>query len=194
MSTKYINLTGTTKWVNGAYGGLFEPDPKYGNFVVRLYPDPASWDKFKKSGLRLEPKTDEDGDYVQFRRAEQKLMKKELVNFGRPKVFFKEGVEPTRNIGNGSTIEVNVAVYDTREGKGHRLESVKVIELVEFNREGPSGGFVEYTGDEGPREKPVAQPEEETNNDTGGKPFNDDVPFDVDPPKKSASPFKKMSR
>lgn len=195
MATKYVNLTGTTKWVNGKFGGLFEADPKYGNFSIRLYPDPASWEKFKKSGLRLEPKTDDDGDFIVFRRPEQKLMNKELVVFGRPKVYFKEGVEPTRAIGNGTTIEVNLAVYDTREGKGHRLEAVRVLDLVKFEASsgGADSGFVELI-DEG-----QAEPQSE-----GDKPKedpNDELPFDVEPKKdttvaksQSASPFKRMSR
>lgn len=152
MATKYVSLKGTTKYVNGQYGGLFEADQKYGNFQIRLYPDTESWEKYKKSGLRLEPKNDEDGDYLTFRRPEQKLLNKELVNFGRPKVFFKEGIEPTKNIGHGSTIEVNVAVYDTREGKGHRLEAVRVLELVEYNRDGPVGNFIELKDDVGDAE------------------------------------------
>lgn len=203
MATKYYSFTGVTKWVNGQYGGLFEPDPKYGNFSVILYPDPKSWDRFKQSGLALEPRTDEDGDSIRFRRPEQKLMKKELVKFGRPKVFFKEGIEPTRDIGNGSTIEVNVAVYDTGQGKGHRLESVRVLDLVKYERGGAVGNFIEYTED-GEGSKPV----EEVSSDTSVKkpvkqetpPWEDEVPFgekentEVEEPetkKPSASPFRK---
>lgn len=41
-------------------------------------------------------------------------------------------------IGNGSEVEVTVAVYDTQMGKGQRLESVKVLDLIEYS---PAGGY-----------------------------------------------------
>lgn len=211
MATKYLSLKGTTKYVNGMFGGLFEADKKYGNFSIRLYPDTESWERYKRSGLRLEPKNDEDGDFLTFRRPEQKLLNKELVNFGRPKVFFKEGDEPTRNIGHGSTIEVNIAVYDTREGKGHRLEAVRVLELVPYERGSAAGNFVEMKDDvgdaesvevdAGPVDTKTGTPVRSTKESEEVAPWDespDPIPFGKEetqevrkPAPKSASPFRK---
>lgn len=38
-------------------------------------------------------------------------------------------------IGNGSKGIINIGVYDTKKGKGHRWESLNVLDLVEFVRE-----------------------------------------------------------
>lgn len=41
-------------------------------------------------------------------------------------------------IGNGSTVLLNFSYYQTGKGAGHRLENLKVLDLVEY-KEGPSG-------------------------------------------------------
>ena len=40
-------------------------------------------------------------------------------------------------IGNGSKVEARINVFDTIKGKGQRLESLKILELVEYERELP---------------------------------------------------------
>jgi hypothetical protein len=37
-------------------------------------------------------------------------------------------------IGNGSKVKVSVAVYDTVKGKGQRLESIQVLDLIEYEK------------------------------------------------------------
>lgn len=38
-------------------------------------------------------------------------------------------------VGNDSDIEVTVAVFDTMKGKGQRLESIKLVDLIEYRKE-----------------------------------------------------------
>lgn len=117
-----------------------EPDEKYDNFQVPLYLTPESWTLFKESGCQLKEYTDDDGKYVVFKRRvrEFNYAKKEEVENGPPDILifqpetsqyepFPEGL-----IGNGSDVTVRVDVYDTRNGKGHRLVSVGIDKLVEY--------------------------------------------------------------
>lgn len=220
MASKYLNLSGRTKWVNGKFGGLFEPDPEYNNYQLIFYPDPDSWDKIKKSGLQLQSKNDEDGDFLKFRRAKEKVIKGEKVQFGRPKVFFTGDTEPTRNIGNGSSVDVSVVVYDAGKHKGHRLESVTVTNLIEFERRENNLRELQDDNDteqdaaeeDAPRaEGTVASQQSseikakqsegsrrETTEDLvpfdDGVPFGDEKEVKTSTNTKSVSPFKRMSR
>lgn len=133
MATEYLYLRGTAKWPQ-----LVKPDEEYDNFKVNLYMDKESMALFKESGLQLTPKTDEDGEYVVFRRPNYKQIKNELVHFGPPKVIDKDGLPVTELIGNGSEIVVKVVVYDSKKGKGHRLEGVQVHKLVVWEGNGES--------------------------------------------------------
>lgn len=47
--------------------------------------------------------------------------KAKIVRNGDPIVF-----------GNDSDLEVTVAVFDTMKGKGQRLESIRIIDLIEY--------------------------------------------------------------
>lgn len=136
MSSTYINLSGVAKWVR-----IATPDPLYDNYSVNLYLDEKSRKAFDESGLRLEPKTDEDGTFIKLRCPTSKLIKNELVAFEAPKAIDKNKnpIDPWI-IGNGSRVRCNVIVFDTRKGKGHRLLEVMVTDLVEYKRdnEGPS--------------------------------------------------------
>lgn len=126
MATQYYNFKGTLRW-----GRLNTPDDMYKNYYAEIYMDEAEATKVKASGLQLKFKEDENGHYVKFRRPETKEIKNELVKFEAPKVTLNG--EPYEGIvGNGSLINLNVVVYDTRKGKGHRLNSVEVLELVEY--------------------------------------------------------------
>lgn len=137
MSTAYHYFTGTCKWAK-----LAEPDEYKGQkkYKINLYLDKAGLRKLNESEARLTVRQDDDGKYVTFSRAVSKLIKDELVEQGPPWVLQEvEGEEkdfedPTK-IGNGSTVTCKVAVYDTKMGKGHTLEAVKVETLVEYNPE-----------------------------------------------------------
>ena len=134
MATKFYNFSGIGKWAK-----VRKPDPMYNNYSIQVYLDERSKADFEKSGLRLRPKTDEQGTYYTFRRPEEKQFKDDIVTFGPPSVVDKDNEEFTGLIGNGSTVTVKVSVYDTtRYGKGHRLEAVRVDELVEYRPDGTS--------------------------------------------------------
>lgn len=136
MATKYYYLKGKAKWVKAR-----KPDEKYGNYTMNLYLDKESEKAFEESGLQIEPKKDEDGIFYTFRRPHEKLIKKEAVVFGAPKVFNADNTEFDGLVGNGSRVTVKVSVYDTIKGKGHRWESIRVEELVEYVPEGGAGNY-----------------------------------------------------
>lgn len=129
MATKYIHLHGKVKWVKA-----YRPDEKYDNYSVQMYLDEPSQRIFNESGLTLAAKRDDDGEFYTFRRPETKLIKKEVVVFGPPKVFDRNNNEFSQIIGNGSSATIKVSVYDTIKGKGHRWEAIRVEDLVEYVR------------------------------------------------------------
>jgi hypothetical protein len=122
MPTQYLKFSGKCKWAK-----VRKPDDKYDNFSIQLYMDDKSWETFEVAGLSLIPKEDEDGQYVTFRRPNKKLIKNDVVEFGPPEVVGAEGL-----IGNGSEVTLDVVVYDTIKGKGHRLNRVTVNNLVKY--------------------------------------------------------------
>lgn len=129
MAAKYWFFTGKCKWAK-----VDQPDRKYGSYQINLYPDKASLVKFKETGLRLEIKKDDDGEFVRFRRDPEKLL--EGMDEKPVKLIFDTETGKYKpfdqNIGNGSLVEVKVQVYDSAKGKGHRLEAVAVHELVPY--------------------------------------------------------------
>lgn len=141
MATEHYIFRGKAKWAK-----LTKPDPEFDNFKINVYLDDESKKLFKESGLRLEPKTDEDGEYVVFRRPNYKQFKKELVHFGAPEVIDEQGERMTALIGNGSDVAVKVVAYDSRNGKGHRLEAVKVLKLIPYEGGGTAGPVKSVAG------------------------------------------------
>lgn len=127
MATKMFKFYGEAKWAK-----VHQPDEKYKNYEVNLYMDEPSWDLFAKSGLQLKRREDETGKFVVLRRASEKIIKGELKKMGPPKVVDGVGRPIEDLVGNGSKIAVEVAVYDTAKGPGHRMEKVIVLELVEY--------------------------------------------------------------
>lgn len=127
MPTATYYFQGSCKWAK-----VHKPDPKYGNYEVNLYMTPESWDLFDQSGLRLERRNDDDGEYVTFRRPHTKLIKGEQNVFGPPEVLL-DGEVTDKFIGNGSDVTLKVSVYDTMKGKGHRLEKVRIDRLEEYD-------------------------------------------------------------
>jgi hypothetical protein len=127
MSTQTFYFSGKSKWAK-----LNKPDEKYQNWQINVYLDPDDLTTFASSGLQMTPKNDEEGTFVTFRRPMTKVIKQELVKFEKPEVFDSNGQPLTDLVGNGSHVTVKVLVYDTFKGKGHRLESVRVDNLVKY--------------------------------------------------------------
>lgn len=126
MATNNITLSGMGKWIN-ILDQKFLPAKR----KMNLYLDDKSLEVFKESGLKLKFKEDEDGKYITLSRKDED---------GAPFVFMKGKKTPFEGkVGNGSIVTVKVEIYDTKSfGKGHRLEAIRVDELVEYIA--PEGG------------------------------------------------------
>lgn len=158
--TDIIKLRGTISWAK-----VYEPDTAFGqeNYKIDFYPESdLDWKKFKDSGIQKTVKENEQGKFFQLVRPSFKLIKGAIVNFTGPVIEDKDGkvivdyvnkdgnrvysydnkdkANITRRgspilLGNGSKVEVTVAVYDTFKGKGHRFEVIRVLDLVEYKRD-----------------------------------------------------------
>lgn len=139
MATERIYLTGTSMWAK-----LFERNRDKGEYHTEtdgitsldLLLEKEDLDKLKASGSRLRPKVTDEGLTIKFRRP---WVHPSIEEFGGPpQVVDKDGKDwdDSVSIGNGSTVEIAVDVYDTQMGKGSRLAGVKVLELVEFEGDG----------------------------------------------------------
>lgn len=135
MATKTYLFTGKTKWAKPT-----KLDEKYDNYQMPLYLDEKSWIDFKESGCQTKIKTDADGEYTVFKRDEKetnwKTGEKQINGPAKVYILHPETgqYEPFDGlIGNGSEVAVRVDIFDTRNGKGHRLISVGVNKLVEYN-------------------------------------------------------------
>lgn len=135
MPTKYFYFQGKTKWCKAR-----KPDEKYGNYTINLYPTDESRALIAESGLQISPRQDEDGEFFTFRRPHEKLIKRELVEFGPPAILNSDNTEFDGLVGNGSEVTIKVSVYDTVKGVGHRWETVRVENLVKYEPEGNSIG------------------------------------------------------
>jgi len=157
LATTYVTLKCRLKWAQ-----VYDPDSFAGaeRWKVNIFPvDDKEWEKFKRAGLSLEIKDDKDGDgkFITVRRPTKKVIGDNLVVFcppqitGQVKVAYRDsegailrqytkgeytgGVHEEGEkelIGNGSVAFVNICVYDTAKGKGHRLEGLNILELVEY--------------------------------------------------------------
>jgi len=160
LATKWISIKGRLFWPmvyepDEAFGDTrwkvnFEPFDEY------------EWTKFRNSGMQQEPKENNEGTKtITLRRQTRKVFPKddEATYFTPPEITgavsvsyvdaatgekiksYKKSEKKTINtvgeqveIGNGSVGIVNVAVFDAQKGKGHRLESIQVLDLVHFER------------------------------------------------------------
>jgi len=130
MATQYYNFDGIAHWAK-----VYKPDSKYNKYSVDLYMSDKNIDTLQKAGVTLKIREDENGKFVKFSRPDSKVIKGELVKLGPPKVeALNNGsfVPFSDLIGNGSKVRVNISVYDTREGKGHTMLGVTVLEHVKY--------------------------------------------------------------
>ncbi len=137
MATSYLYLSGTA----GKYTKLKRPDEKYGKYELPLFLDEKSWPLYNQSGLRLTPRKNEDGAYIVFRCPTEARLGNKTVTFGPVPTLQRVGedadgkpiYEPLdKFIGGGSTVTAEIEVYDSRNGKGHRLKRVLVHNLIEY--------------------------------------------------------------
>jgi len=128
-----ISLTGNANW----FKGLFEADTKFdddGIYSFEFIPDNKSLEAFKESGSRI--KIQDNGGI--------RLRRKALD--GQPEVLF-EGAQwdSSKMVGNGSAVTVVIDVYDSKMGKGTRLEGVRIDELEEFDESEMKAKAIEST-------------------------------------------------
>lgn len=130
MATTHYYLKGTCKWAKP-----YKMDDTYRNYSVDVYLDEPSMKLFIQSGAQLKIRTDSEGkQFVSFKRPHERLVKGEPKVMGPIPCMDASGY-PWREevlIGNGSTVEIKLAVYDTIKGKGTLLESIRVVDLVEY--------------------------------------------------------------
>jgi hypothetical protein len=139
MSTQILFLEGKAKWAKVHPGQedikFVDKEGKGKRSKIDLYPTAEAMIIFKTSGGRKEVKQAEDGEFIQFSRTIDQELGKDGHILGFPEVVITKGdhIEPfTENIGNGSDVVLKVAIYDSKFGKGTRLEGVNVIKLVPY--------------------------------------------------------------
>lgn len=136
MSTTYHTAVGKVRWAQ-----VYRPN-KFGNYQINFYPESKEVRKaIKDTGFRGGVKEDDEGNFFyNFRRKPTIKVKGEEIDVGPPKVTNAEGEAITDLIGNDSVVEITFSIYDYNhpehgQGKGSRLEGLKVLDLVKFERE-----------------------------------------------------------
>ena len=142
MSTQVLYLEGRSRYAMVQPG---QEDKKYGNKIkVGVYLTPEATTLFKMSGSRKEVKNDEHGDYVIFDRDLDAEIGKSGHKQGYAKIVEPNPDYPekdkenktipfTKMIGNGSEVVLRIEIYDSKFGKGTRLEGVNVIKHIPYD-------------------------------------------------------------
>tara|TARA_B110000211_G_scaffold201258_1_gene232720 strand:+ start:4289 stop:4822 length:534 start_codon:yes stop_codon:yes gene_type:complete len=152
MATRIVKLTGIAEWAKvfednrdmQGYDGVYESCNGACTIDVILDEDNLMKLKASRSIKKGKPDPEGRGHTVRFVR---KFDGGQPRNSGAPVVLKSDGTVWDYNedgtIGNGSTVEVTLSVYDTRMANivGTRLDKVKVIDYVEY---------VQDTGDSPP--------------------------------------------
>ena len=150
MASKYLKFRGFS-----GYAMMYKPDEfmdkKY--WKISFYPETSKvLDEMQAKGIRLKVYEDDGaksgltGKYLVIKRETEKKFKGVPTPFHPPEIFDKDNNpvitydkdtfdrkgDPVL-IGNGSLVEVTVVVYDAPPyGKGTRLESVRIIDLIHY--------------------------------------------------------------
>jgi hypothetical protein len=133
------------------------------NWKINLHPDDDTIQKIKDAGIQLKlkdkPVVNADGKFFTFKRPVKKQFGDDVTLFAPPEIIDEEGkkivyysngdgqVVTTVSegdglnrhgdpvlIGNGSKVRLNVTVYETKSfGKGCRLNSVRILDLIEYD-------------------------------------------------------------
>ena len=142
MTTQLLEVTGIAQWAK-VYPHNKDKNEDFhgpgGAYTIDVLLDKEELDKVTASGCRVKPRLTEEGITIKFKRKETHVGGIDALG-GAPRVVDEEGNDFTNLIGNGSKVTVFASVYDTKMGKGTRLEAVQVLDLVEFEtEEGTSG-------------------------------------------------------
>lgn len=151
-NTKYMKFRGKV-----SYAKIYDPDEFMNekSWKLNLHPDVDTIAKIKSAGILLklrdpnEEKSGVAGKYFTFKRHTEREFNGVKTEFAPPIVLDKDNnklVYYTPNedgsysqhgdrlsIGNGSLIEIDISVFGT-ERKGHRLNAVRILDLIEYTR------------------------------------------------------------
>lgn len=136
MATETVYITGKCKWAK-----LKTPDTAFdeqGWYSINVYPDADGWAKLKAVKSSLRKREDEDGEFVGFRRKVAGPAWEPVL--GPPKVVDKDNNIFDGLVGNGSTVTVKVDFYPAGKYVGHRLETVRVDNLVVYEKPSDAEG------------------------------------------------------
>ena len=133
MASTMNKLTGTAMWAKVFPHNKDKNEDFHGvggAYVLDLIVDQQGEQEFKATGARTNPKVTDEGVAIKFKRKHTH----HIEDFGgAPQVVDADGNDWDGTlIGNGSTVEVAYTVYDTKMGKGCRLEGVRVVDHVEL--------------------------------------------------------------
>lgn len=135
MAQTTYTFSGPVRWAK-----VHTTDQKFGKHGIEIQLDEEGLEKYKESGLQGRSSKDGEG-YYSFRRDPKQLVWVDGTRqaAGKPHVFDADGYAITDLIGNGSVCTISVTVYDYDnsfgKGKGHRLEAVRVDELVKYEKQ-----------------------------------------------------------
>lgn len=141
--TKYLKFKGLAAWCR-LYPGQeddFRDEKKY---KMNFYPSKEVDQQIKEAGIQTRPKEDDGeksgvaGRYYTFKRELEREFSGVVQQLEPVKVYDKDGklyLDNKPSIGNGSLVEVTLEVYETKRfGKGCRLNSVRILDLIEYVR------------------------------------------------------------
>lgn len=145
-TTQLIELEGIANWAKVFEFNKDKNEEFHGEggaYTLDVQLEKEELDKLTESGSRLKPKLGDDGISIRFKR--KHIHPGGITDLGGPPKVVDADKNPFPEgtlIGNGSKVRVYVTVYDTKLGKGTRLEGVQVLDLVEYESENDGGGGV----------------------------------------------------
>lgn len=133
MASETIYLTGKAQWAK-IFPHYKDKNEDFhgpgGAYTLDLLVEKEELDKFTATGSRIRPRVTDDGVTIKLKRKAEHP----IADFAGP----PQVVDVDKNewdgtmLGNGTEVEVAVTVYDSKMGKGTRLEGVRVLDLVEL--------------------------------------------------------------
>lgn len=123
--TKYAYLSGEISW---PYLNKLD---KYDCYSVTIKLDPESIETMKALPLKLKDRG--DNTYI-LKRKPTIVVRGETKELGAPDVLNADATpfDNSKMIGNGTLATVKIAYYVTKIGYGHRLDKVRIDELIEY--------------------------------------------------------------
>lgn len=157
--TQYLRFKGLIAWAR-IYDGQEDDYNGDKRWKISFYPSKEVADKIKDAGIQSRMKEDDGeksgiaGKYFVFKRELEREFEGTVQKLDPVKVYNKEGklLDDRISIGNGSTVEITLEVYQTKRfGKGTRLNAIRIIDLIEYKPDDDDAPF-ESSSDDTPLE------------------------------------------